>query len=449
MKRTLYLPGLLLTMMSVLLGGCQSTVAPASTPATTPERTAAIAPATESTTTPPRGFRAESFQHIIDTLCDPVMEGRDAGTRGIELARDYLVKRFKEAGLEPAFIVDGEPSYTQPLTLKIRPGGEGEPVETTIQNVGGLLPGRGELADEVIIVGAHYDHIGYGHYGSRDPDGHGHIHPGADDNASGTAGVVLLADRFARDARRGLDYPRDRRTILFTGFAGEERGLVGSRYMTEHQGQWAFNPRKVSGMINMDMIGRMRGGELYVFSHKSGQQWRGWVETANGPVGLDAKLDVRAPGGSDHMAFIRVGIPAVFFNTWLHEDLHKPSDTPDKINARGGIRVLALVGSVLERATTHVSRVRFVPAPPKPRVGANLGKHEQGVLIRGLVDDGPLQKAGFKKGDIITSFNGKPTKTRRDLVDLLHETKPGDEVPIGFIREGETMPEQTVIIGKR
>ena len=396
-----------------------------------------------------RGFHALSYQHIVDTLCSTEMEGRDAGTKGIELARDYLVWRFKLAGLEPAFVVNGKPSYLQPLTLKIGKDKDDNPIEAGIHNVGGLLPGVGNLADEVVIIGAHYDHIGYGHYGSRDPHGKGHIHPGADDNASGTAGVILLADRLSKQAKANADDATPRRTILFTGFAGEERGLHGSRYMTEHPDQWVFDGEKVSGMINMDMIGRLRNDELYAFSHTTGKQWRGWIESANQSVGLALNLDTRAPGGSDHIPFIKAGIPAVFFNTWLHEDVHKPSDTPAKINAHGSVRVLSLVSGLLEQATTATSRISFVEPPPRPFLGANLGDHEKGVLIRRLTNKGPLAKAGFKNGDIIVSFDGKPTKVRRDLLELLNKTKPGDEVQVGSLRDGKSMPVLTVTIGKR
>lgn len=453
MFQRLPLRALLVVFLSAigLLVGCQSAGRQSNaTPATTPAPTKPVV-AAPIDNEPLRGFHAESYQHVIDVLCRPEMEGRDAGTRGIELARDYLVARFKEAGLEPAFVVDGKPSYTQPLTLKIRPGGrQTEPVEARIENVGGLLPGVGELADEVVIIGAHYDHIGYGHFASRDPDGHGHIHPGADDNASGTAGVVLLADRFARDAAERTSATESRRTILFTGFAGEERGLVGSSYMTSHPDQWAFDPTKVSGMINMDMIGRLRHDEVYAFSHTSGMQWRAWIEKANVPVGLDVKLDSPSAGGSDHMAFIRAGIPAVFFNTWLHEDVHTPNDTPDKINARGSIRVLALVGSVLERAATQPGRITFVAPPPRPFLGAaNLTNHDQGALVRGVVDGGPLQMAGVKAGDIISLFNGKAVSNRRVLIRMLRQTKPGDKVKVVLIRDGQAQPELVVTIGKR
>lgn len=399
---------------------------------------------------PSRAINAGDFQAVIDILCDDVMEGRDAGTKGIDIARDYLITKFTRIGLEPAFVVDGKLSYTQPLTIPIGGNAEGEPVEATISNVGALLPGVGGLADEVIIVGAHYDHIGYGHVGSRDPGAHGHIHPGADDNASGTAGVVLLANHFVQAAERHPDRPR--RTILFTCFAGEERGLFGSRYMTQYQEQWTFDADKAVAMINMDMIGRMREDVVHIFGHESGEQWRSWVEAANQAVGLDADMDIRAPGGSDHIPFIRAGIPAIFFNTRLHDDYHTPRDTPDKINAQGGARVLHLVANVMEHAATTPEQLVYVAPPPRqprPFIGVMLGESDaDGVLISETVADGPADKAGVLPGDLIVTFAGEPVTDFGDLRRLIRASKPGDEVAVTLVREGEEV-ELTIELGAR
>ncbi len=398
----------------------------------------------------PSTFDAENYQYVVDTLCADEMEGRDAGTEGIKLARDFLIKRFKAAGLEPAFVVDGGLSYTQPLTIPTGRDEDGQVIESKIENVGALLPGVGELAGEVIIVGAHYDHIGYGHYGSRDPEAHGHIHPGADDNASGTAGVVLLADLFAKAAQERTDSDKPRRTILFTCFAGEERGLFGSRYMTTYPDQWAFDKDKAAGMINMDMIGRLRSGELYVFGDGSGRQWREWINAANEEAGLSLQLDIRAPGGSDHVPFIMAGIPAVFFNTWLHDDYHTPRDTPDKINAEGSVQVLGLVAGVLDRAAT-LERVEYVSQPqyrPRPYLGVMLGQHERGVLLRDVVVDGPMDKAGGRTGDVLLSMAGEETATAGALRSALAKAKPGDEVVVTVLR-GEEEIELTVELGRR
>lgn len=398
--------------------------------------------------TPGPALNAPAFMQVVQTLTAPEMQGRDAGTKGIDLARDYLVDHFKSLGLEPGFVIDGKPSYTQPLQVRTGKDDEGNTVRASVENVGALLPGSGSLKDEVVVIGGHYDHIGYGHYGSRAPEMKGHLHPGADDNASGTAGVMLLARHFS------MQHHNDgtpRRTLFFTGFAAEERGLIGSRYMVRNPDQWAFDIKQVSGMINLDMIGRLRGDDLYVFSDTTGKEWRGWTNEANEDVGLDLKWDVRPPGGSDHSMFISVGIPAVFFNTWLHDDYHTPRDTADKINGEGGAAVLQVVAGLTERAITEPQRITFVPPkprPPRPYLGAKLGQAEVGVLIEDVLDDGPLDKAGAKNGDVLLSIQGKPVNSPGDVRAFLAKAKAGTEVKVQIKRGDETM-DMTVLLGAR
>ena len=379
-----------------------------------------------------------AFKHAVETLAAPEMEGRDAGTAGIELARDYLVEQFKKAGLKPAFVVDGKPSYTQPFDLPIGASAEGEPVIARVHNVGGLLPGEGALADEVVAVGGHYDHVGYGQVGARIKERKGELHPGADDNASGTAGVVLLARHFAQNYREpGVA----RRTILFTCFAGEERGLLGSRYMTTHPDEWAFNKDKLVAMINMDMVGRLRNDELYLFGDSSGQQWRNWTNTANETIGLDLKWDVRPPGGSDHSMFIAVGVPSIFFNTWLHPDYHTPDDTADKINNEGGIKVLTLVAAVLQHTIATEERLTYVaPELPKPRpyLGVRMERHEAGVLLA-EVPEGPMKKAGAQVGDILLTIAGKKMTSPGEVRSWLSGAESGEEVIAEVLRGQETV----------
>lgn len=399
--------------------------------------------------TPGTVINPSAFMQVVETLTHPDMEGRDAGTKGIELARDFIVERYKTIGLQPAFVIDGQPSYTQPLQVRTGKDDEGKPIRSTVQNVGAILPGVGGLANEVIVIGAHYDHIGYGHYGSRDKNAKGHLHPGADDNASGTAGMLLLARYFAMDKRLdGLP----RRTIFFTGFAAEERGLIGSSFMVDNPDQWACDFKQVSGMINMDMIGRLRKDQLYIFTDATGKQWRPWIKEANEDVDLDIQWDVRAPGGSDHTVFIRKGIPAVFFNTWLHEDVHTPRDTADKINGRGGARVVQTVANLVEQAITSPERIVFVEPPPRkprPYLGVMLGNDEGRVVLDDVVKGGPMDAAGAKAGDILISINGQAIASSRDVRGILSKLKVGDEVAVKVKREELDLLELAVKLRKR
>lgn len=391
------------------------------------------------------------YLDLIETLCHPSMEGRDAGTDGIDLARDLLVKRFILAGLQPAFEIDGELSYVQSFELRVSQDEQGLVSYDTVENVGALLPGVGELADEIVVVGAHYDHIGYGYYGSRARERAGELHPGADDNASGTAGVVMLADYFAAQAAATPpDARQPRRSILFTCFAGEERGLLGSRYMVANPQQWAFDGKDVVAMVNMDMIGRMEDGELFIFTDDTAPRWRPWINQENQGVDLNLVWDVRPPGGSDHTSFIRAGIPAIFFNTWLHPDYHTPDDTPDRLNPDGSVRVLSLAAEVLDRAATEPQRLQFVKPVRRPRsyIGASIGEGDRGLTINRLSDDGPLKLAGAQVDDVVLFIDGIHMHDVYHFRRWLLTTDPGS--PARFVlQRGAERIKLRLVTGKR
>lgn len=388
------------------------------------------------------------FLRTVVTLCDAEMEGRDAGSAGIDQARDFLIERFRRAGLKPGFVIEGRPSYAQPFEVQIGKASDGKPIMATVENVGAILPGVGDLAEEVVVVGAHYDHVGYGRVGLRAKENRGVLHPGADDNASGTAAVVLIARQFAEQVVEEPDMPR--RTILFTCFAGEERGLRGSRYMTAHPEQWPFEPRQVSGMLNMDMVGRVRNGEIYLFTDQTGKQWRDWTNEANETVGLSLQWDVHAPGGSDHIPFIKIGIPAIFFNSWLHADYHTPRDTPDKVNILDAVRVAKLVAALTKRAASDPQRLAFAELKPRPRphLGAKLANSEDGVKIQKVAEQSPMRNAGVKDGDILVSIDGMRLTSTSEVRLFLLKKNLGDQMQVE-LRRGEETLHLTVKLGVR
>jgi hypothetical protein len=309
----------------------------------------------------------------------------------------------------------------------------------TAMNVIGVLSGRDStLADQAIVVGAHYDHLGRGGEGSLAPDQVGTIHPGADDNASGTAAVMGLARAFAGAGGSP-------RTLVFVAFAGEEMGLLGSSHYVR---QPAVPLARTVLMLNLDMVGRLRDGKLYVAGVDSGQGLREIV-TAAGGAGLDLQLrgDPYAP--SDHTAFYGAGVPVIFLFTGAHADYHRPSDTWEKLNPMGLETVTAFAARLIATVAGEARPPAYVrlAAPPAPARGAGYGpffgvipefgeEARSGVPISGVRPGSPAEKAGVKAGDVIVMFGGVTVKNLEDLTFALRAKRPGDQVEVRVLRDG-------------
>lgn len=255
--------------------------------------------------------------------------------------------------------------------------------QTPAHNVIASLPGAGDLAKRVVVIGAHYDHLGFGEFGSlarktpaapttnpstqtsatplavsREPQRL--IHNGADDNASGTAGVLMLADRFANWARE-LPADAPRRTLVFVTFSGEERGLLGSRYMAAHLDELGIKKSAVDAMVNFDMIGRLRDDKLTLYNLETSKDWRKLIDHANQETALTIVPMFESPGLTDSHSFKLQKIPALHFYTGMHGDYHRPSDTAEKINAIGAVRVLDMADALIRRLATDKDAPRFSP----------------------------------------------------------------------------------------
>jgi aminopeptidase YwaD len=310
-------------------------------------------------------------------------------------------------------------------------------------NVVGLLPGIDPaLQGQAIVVGAHYDHLGHGGETSLAPSRFGEIHPGADDNASGVAGLIGLARLFA--AAGGA-----RRTIIFVAFAGEEMGLLGSAQYVKAP---AVALDHTVAMLNLDMVGRLRGDRLHVFGVDTGTEFREALEAANRDVGLELRFSGDGYGPSDHTPFYAKDRPVLFFFTGPHEDYHRPTDTPDKINAAGLARVVGLIGGVLRRVADGETAITFARAapstPPRARSsGAGYGPYfgmipefgqpEEGVKLGGVRAGSPAEKAGLQAGDLIIRFDGKPVGNLEDFVFVLRGKRAGDRVEVIYRRGTE------------
>ena len=329
-------------------------------------------------------------------------------------------------------------SFAFPEQLHVSLNVDIETTRATVNNVLAYLPGK---SDEYVIIGAHYDHLGYGNADSLAPSQIGQIHPGADDNASGTAGVLELARLFA--PMKG-QLPRG---ILFASFAGEELGLLGSAH-------WVQNPtlpiEKAVAMLNMDMIGRIKDGKVFIGGVGTGSTFKADLEQAQ--AGSNFKIEY-SPGGysaSDHTSFVTKRIPVLFFFSGLHSDYHKPSDTWDKIDSESAARLVDVVGKTALELDEAAGRPTFITVvEDKPLAGSgggygpyfgsipDFGQTESGVKFSDVKPGSPAAKAGLKGGDILVQFGDKPIKNLYDFTDALRRSKVGDVVDVTVVRDGQ------------
>jgi hypothetical protein len=321
-------------------------------------------------------------------------------------------------------------------------------VET--RNVVGVLDGEGPHADETVVVGAHYDHLGHGGmfsgslaFLSRD------IHNGADDNASGTAMVLEMARRLAR---RTDPLPR---RVVFMAFSGEERGLLGSRHYVEHP---LFPLDRTVMMVNFDMVGRLNDkNELSMIGTGTTTGIDALVEALGSSAGLKIKKVSGLSdgfGGSDHQSFYGKDVPVLFAFTGVHRDYHRPSDDVERINFDGMVKIANYLELILLDIVERPERPAFVRLsrpgrgggadPARAGVSVYLGtmpdygdEAKQGMKLAGVTEGSPAEKAGLKGGDVIIRFEGKPIATIYDFMDSLGRHKPGDTVRISVKRDGQ------------
>ena len=320
-----------------------------------------------------------------------------------------------------------------------------------VRNIAGYLPGE---TSEYVIIGAHYDHLGLGDEHSLAQSQIGQIHHGADDNASGTAGVLELARWFARQ-------PKPKRGIVFVAFAGEEIGLLGSSYFAEHP---AFPIENAVAMLNMDMIGRIREGKVYVNGTGTGSNFAKIVNEIKAPASL--KIDLSESigyGGSDHMSFTPKRVPVMFFFSGLHGDYHKPSDTWDKIDAPQAAALLGYVGEIATRVANDADRPQFqrVQERAAPITGGSGGygpnfgsvpdfnEPPKGVRFADVREGSPAAVAGLKAGDILISFADKDIGNLYDFTYALQSSKAGQTVLVKVLRGSQVIEAKVLLTERR
>src|ERR1041385_626074 len=349
-------------------------------------------------------------------------------------------------------------------------------------NVVGILPGTDpKLKNEAILVGWHYDQLGLGGEGSLAPR-EGEIHHGADDNASGTAGMLELARIFSAQ--------KTRRTMVFIAFSGEEEGLIGSNYYGNHP---VVPLQNTVAMINMDMIGRLRDQKLIIGGVGTAQEWRPIIgnhntlenfkttaemktplsstvlvsmdpvtelmAAANGKPIMPADKSPTAPaftltlnedgyGPSDHSSFYAKQVPVLFFWTGTHNDYHKPSDTAEKINYVGEARILSFIAGIVRDIDRSDARPKFTVAKSESQGRAtgfrvylgtipNYADSNDGLTLDGVREESPAAKAGLKAGDKIVKMAGRDVKNVYDYTQALSEMKAGEQYEVELIRGGQ------------
>jgi len=300
--------------------------------------------------------------------------------------------------------------------------------EVEVKNVVGVLEAEGPLADQTLVIGAHYDHLGYGGWGSL-ARGSKAIHNGADDNASGVAVLVELARRLATHR------PKLKRRVVFVAFTAEERGLLGSSHYVQNP---PFPLEKTVAMINLDMVGRLRDEKLTVMGAGTATHFDELLEQFNAAYGFRLTKNPSGFGPSDQMVFYARKIPVLHFFTGTHKDYHRPSDDFETLNVPGMRRIAGLVGEVavaLADATPPPEYVavparRILAAGDRPYLGTmpDFGRQIDGYAISGVVPGGPAERAGLKAGDVIVHFGDSKIGGLEDIDRGLRKHKPGERV---------------------
>ena len=374
---------------------------------------------------------------VVDAEAElPTLGGAGAGDAGIPVA----VARGEAA----AELFESSAELRLRVVLERR--------TTEAFNVVGRVPaGAAERLAGVVVVGAHYDHLGYGGSNSRDA-GKDVIHNGADDNASGTAALLLVARRLVA-ARQQLS-----RDVYVVAFTGEESGVLGSDYFT-HSPPPGLRMEDVVAMLNMDMVGRLRDEKVDIMGARSADEWEAILEPLCRQATLDCSAGGSGYGPSDHSPFYVAGAPVLHFFTGTHEDYHTSTDDADKINAPGGARVAALVAETARTVAARPGRLTFRKvADPVPRGdlrsrGASLGTipnydpsdETPGVLLSDVRPDGPAANGGLQGGDRIVGIGDTEIHNINDMMFVLGAANPGDRTVVTVLRDGERLDFEVVL----
>lgn len=382
-------------------------------------------------------------------LADDRREGRGIGTAGLDSAAQYIAGQFARIGLEPGetegffqpFTVDS----TAPVAAHMNIGG------AHVKNVVGLIPGTGPLAGQVVVIGAHYDHLGYGGPFALDPESTGVVHNGADDNASGTTALMEIARRLRQR------HAADARTVVFVAFTGEEEGLLGSTYYVKHP----VRPLDSTyAMINLDMVGRLEHRKLTIFGAATAKEFPALLDSITTRDDMPFAGSGDGYGASDQQSFYADSIPVLFFFSGMHADYHKSTDDWQKIDFPGLVHIAEVASDVAWRLATRTAPLTLVEVPrPKTATGGegygaylgtipDMSESPGGVRLSGVTPGSPADHAGLKGGDILVQLGDQTIKNLYDMTDALRAHKPGETVVVVYLRDGRRI-ETKATLGKR
>ena len=417
-------------LLAVLLTGACASAAPRAATFAAPAGCPAIpelVPAGESPT-----------REAVRYLADDALGGRLAGSTGERCAAAYIAWRMAQAGLAPGHA--GSWYAEVPLASAVNPHA---PAGVGRNVIGVLEAADGDADAPVIVIGAHYDHLGMGGFGSLSGDSA--IHNGADDNASGVAALLAVAERLAAD--------RPALRVVFIAFTGEESGLLGSaRYVAEP----AAPLERTLAMINMDMVGRLRDQPLIVNGVGTAEEWTALVEHAAAAAGIPIAPSPDGYGPSDHTSFYARDIPVLHLFTNVHSEYHRPEDDWQLVDYDGIDRIAAMVGRIVEGMDDdRLTLVRQpAPAPSGGGYGTWLGTIpdftpvDSGVRLSGVSAGSPAEEAGFRTGDILVRLGDFAVGDLYDLTDALRAHQPGDVVDVTVQRDGAELT-RSVRLGAR
>jgi aminopeptidase YwaD len=402
------------------------------------------------------GFASDNSDDLIQLKFDIVPQ--TTGIPVINIKRSIIEKLFKDNGYDLKEIQSQIDKNKEPNNFALKNTTAKinvtlEQLKANTGNVIGYIEGNdANLKNEVILIGAHYDHLGRETSNSLYEGKDKKIHYGADDNASGTAGVMELAQILS--AHKKLL----KRSVIFMCFTGEEEGLIGSSYFVNSE---LFKKYNIVTMINMDMIGRLDSNKLIIYGTGTSSNFKNELEEINKKYDFKATLTPDGFGPSDQSSFYSKNIPVLFFFTGLHSDYHKPSDTYDKINSTGEEKVLKMVYDVALNLDTLSIKPDFTKVavsseekketgPIRVYVGTipDFSSSEEGYKISGVSPGSPAEKGGIKAGDLMIKFGGREVKNIYDYTAALGEHKPGEEVEVVVLRNKEEITVK-VTLGKR